>query len=345
MKTRMALALLLTLAIVLAGCSRPTTTPLPAAVDQHLTWIPKTVNALAYFDAQSMRQSELGKALEKDWGDKITRLREEKDYQELLERTGFDFEKDFHSVLVGLQGSEQESMNNFALVVTGNFDEQKIINTVNALRDSIKKHHDGHDVPELSTEIYAGKTIYVIKNHGDKTFYFADAHTLIAGNNDWVKAVIDGKTAGESVKDNAPITALMEKLRYKDQCWMVANTAEVMTAMAEELGEHGDFKGTRALKSLQGVTFSANVGAKARLYGEVLCDNEENSKLMAEAVKGALATAKLAVSDDREAVDMLNRIDIDLKGKSVKFSADLDKAFFDKMREKAERHRKTIALR
>jgi predicted DNA-binding ribbon-helix-helix protein len=61
-------------------------------------------------------------------------------------------------------------------------------------------------------------------------------------------------------------------------------------------------------------------------------------------MKGALATAKLAVSDDRDAVDMLNRFDIALAGKAVKMSARLDKAFFDKLRERAEKHGKAVAM-
>jgi hypothetical protein len=184
----------------------------------------------------------------------------------------------------------------------------------------------------------------VVKERGEKAFYFADAHTLVAGSKEWVQAIIDGKTADRSVKQNAAAVELMDKLRFKDQCWFVANTAEVMEKMAEELGESRDFKGTRAVKAVQNIVFSAHLGQKAELYGEAVCDNEENSRLLADAAKGALATAKLAVSDDREAVDMLNRIGINKKGKSVEFAANLDKAFFDKLREKTEKHGKAIAM-
>jgi hypothetical protein len=341
----MAFVLLLALAIAAGGCSKPSTTALPSAVDQHLAWIPQTVNGVAYCDVQSLRQSELGQALQKDWSDEIMRMREDRDYKEWLERAGFDFEKDLHSVLMGFHGDRHDSASTFAVVVTGTFDEQKIANTITAMRDSLRELHEEHKMSDFVTETYGGKTLYVVKKHGEKAFYFADAQTLVAGNKDWVQAIIDGKTAGESAKQNKALTALMNKLRYADQCWLVANTAETMETLSEELGARGEFKGTRAFKSLQSVALSANVGKKADLYGEAWCDNEENSKLLADAVKGALATAKLAVSDDREAVDMLNRIDVDQAGKSVKFSANLDKAFFDKMREKAEGRRKAVAIR
>lgn len=344
MKRRMAFVLLSALAILAAGCSKPTTTALPSAVDQHLAWIPQTVNGVAYFDVQSLRQSELGQALEKDFSEHIARMRERRGYREMLEKAGFDVEKDLHTVLAGFHGNRHESSESFALVATGNFDEQKIVSTINAVRDSLAKYHEEHEAPNLATETYNGKTLYVVEKHGEKAFYFPDAHTLVAGEKAWVQAIIDGKTTGESVKQNEALTALMNKLRYADQCWLVANTAETMETLSEELGARGEFKGTRAVKSLQSVTLSANVGKKADLYGEAWCDNEENSKLLADAVKGALATAKLAVSDDREAVDMLNRIDVDHAGKSVKFSANLDKAFFDKMREKAEGRRKAVAM-
>lgn len=344
MKRRMAFVLLLALAIVAGGCSKPTITALPSSVDQHLAWIPQTVNGVAYCDVQSLRQSELGQALQKDWSDEIKRMREDRDYKEWLEKAGIDFEKDLHSVLAGFHGDRRDSASTFAAVITGNFDEQKIANTITAMRDSLRELHEEYKMSDFVTETYNGKTLYVVKKHGEKAFYIADAHTLVAGNKAWVQAIIDGKTAGESVKQNEALMALMNKLPYAEQCWLVANTAETMETLSEEFGARGEFKGTRAVKSLQSVALSANVGQKADLYGEAWCDNEDNSKLLAEAVKGALATAKLAVSDDREAVDMLNRIDVDQAGKSVKFSANLDKAFFDKMREKAEGRRKAVAM-
>jgi hypothetical protein len=340
----MVFVLLLALTILAGACSKTKTTPLPAAVDQHLAWIPQAVNSVAYFDVQSLRQSELGQALEKDFSEQIARMRERRGYKEMLEKAGFNVEKDLHTVLASFRGNRHEDSENFALVATGNFDEQKIVSTIKAAHDSLAKYHEEHEAPNLTTETYNGKTLYVVEKHGEKAFYFPDAHTLVASDKAWVQAIIDGKTAGESVKQSEALTALMNKLVFRDQCWFVANTTEAMEALSEELGERGEFKGTRAVKSLQGVALSANVGKKANLYGEAWCDNEENSKLLADAVKGALATAKLAVSDDREAVDMLNRIDVDRTGKSVKFSANLDKAFFDKMREKAEGRRKAVAM-
>lgn len=344
MKKPMTYVLLLSLAIFAAGCSKTKTTSLPSAVDQHLAWIPQAVNGVAYFDARSLRQSELGKALEKDFSEGMAEMRKDRHFRKMLEAAGFDFEKNFHSVLAGFHGGAHDSAKTFALVATGNFDEQKIIATINAERDSLEEHYGERERHELITETYNGKTIYVVKERGEKAFYFPDAHTLVAGGKDWVQAIIDGNTADRSVKQNAAVVELMNKIRFKDQCWFVANTAEVMERMAEEMGESRDFKGTRAVKAVQNVVFSGHVGEKAELYGEAVCDNEENSRLLADAAKGALATAKLAVSDDREAVDMLNRIDIDVKGKSVEFAANLDKAFFDKLREKAEKHRKAIAM-
>jgi hypothetical protein len=338
MKRYFLIALLLVMA---AGCSRPITTPLPTDVDQHLAWIPQAVDGLAYFDLQSLRQSELGEELQRDWRDKITRLKEERGYREFLQMTGFDIEKDLQYALAGFNGAENDDeMNEATIVAAGNFDEQKIISAMDSLREA--RHRD--QKPAFFAETYGGKTIYVTTKDSANALYFANAHTVLFGKKSWVQKVIDGKAAGESVKQNQNMTALLQRLPYKDQCWMIANTAEMAERVAEELGEHRDFKGTRTIKALEGVIFSAWVGEKARLYGEALCDNEENSKLLADAAKGALATAKLSVSDDREAVDMLNRIGIELKGRTVQVAADLDKAFFEKIREQAEKRGNVVAI-
>ncbi len=341
MKKSILFALLALFALFVVNCSRSTSTSMPAAVNQHLAWIPQEANSVAYFDMQSMRQSELGKSLEKDFNGKISRWRDDEDYKRFLEKTGFDIEKDLHSVLMGFDGNREATMQHTAVIATGNFDEQKIAEALRTMQDSLASHHERH---EIATETYNGKTIYVIKEDGEKACYFADANTMVAGNKEWIQSIIDGNSADKSVQKNAAVAALLDKLRYKEQCWFVANTTAMMEKVAEELGERGEFKGTRAVKAVQNVMFSANVGSKADLYGEALCDSEDNSQLLTEAMKGALATAKLAVSDDRDAVDMLNRIDVDRAGKAVKMSASLDKTFFDKMRERAEKHGKAVAL-
>ncbi len=341
MKKPILFTLLAALALFAVSCSRSTSTSMSSAVEKHLAWIPQEANSVAYFDVHSIRQSNLGKSLEKDFDDKISRWRHDEDYKGFLEKSGFDIEKDLHSVLLGFEGDREKDSRHFAVIATGNFDEQKIIAAIKTADDSTEFHHRRH---EIATETYNGKTIYVVKEEGEKACYFADAKTLVAGNKEWIQAIIDGNSADKSVQKNSAVATLLGKLRYKEQCWFVANTTAMMEKVADELGEGGDFKGTRAVKAVQNIVFSANIGSKAELYGEALCDSEDNSQLLTEAMKGALATAKLAVSDDRDAVDMLNRIDVDQTGKAVKMSASLDKAFFDKMRERAEKHGKAVAL-
>lgn len=334
---------LLAFGLLAVGCSGPASTSMSSAVKQHLAWIPQDVNSVAYFDVQSLRQSELGKSLEKDFDNKISRWRDDRDYKKFLDKTGFDVEKDLHNVLLGFAAEEhsREASRHFAVIATGNFDEQKIITAIKTARDSMDFHHDDS---ELTSETYNGKTIYVIKEDGEKACYFADTHTLVAGSKEWIQAIIDGKSAEQSVQKNATISGLLGKLRYQEQCWFVANTATMMEKVADELGESGNFRGTRAVKAVQNIVFSAQVGSQAALYGEALCDSDDNSNLLTEAMKGALATAKLAVSDDRDAVDMLNRVEVDQSGKAVKVAARLDKAFFDKMRERIEKGGPAVAL-
>jgi hypothetical protein len=339
MKRIIAVLLVIGLAMFVAGCSRPAATSLPAAVDQRLEWIPKTAEGLVYLDLESLRASALAKELEEDWGERMRQWREDAEYRQFMEMTGFDIERDLQQILAGVENDEHESMGSPTVIATGNFDEQKIISALDSLRDV---RHE-HKRPAFFSETYGGKTIYV-SDDSAKALYFVDAHTVLFGKKAWVQSVIDGKTAGESVKQNEAMMALLQQAPFKNQCWMVANTTKMAERISEELGPEGGFKGTRAMKSLQGVLFSAQIEAQAKLYGKALCDNEENSRLLAEAAKGALATAKLSVSDDRDAVDMLSGIDIALKGKSVEMRANLDKAFFDKWLEKVK-HGKAVAIR
>jgi hypothetical protein len=86
MKKQMLFAVIFILAIMAAGCSKTKTTSLPSEVDQHLAWILQTVNGVAYCDMQSLRQSELGKAFEKDFGEKIAEMRKDRHFRKMLKQ-------------------------------------------------------------------------------------------------------------------------------------------------------------------------------------------------------------------------------------------------------------------
>jgi hypothetical protein len=316
----------------LAACGQPGKTSLSTTVQEDLAKLPKNVQSVFYVDVQALKNSELGKEIHQEMDSTMGRHHRDEDYKEFMEATGLDPEKDVHTVLVGLQaqldGSDStEHMDGAAFaVVKGNFDENKI---VGYLQEKEKK--EGRT--GLAVTDYNGKKLYT-GPHRKVTAYFASPNTVLAGTEEWVKQVIDNKLDGSNLPTNADLMKLIDQLPHKDQLWAVGMPGNLMDRVASELSKHENFKAGHTLRSLKSGMMSAQVNATADLWASATCTTEEDSRLMSEALKGALAMAKLAVSDDRELVDMLNRFEIEAKGTEVHVSGKIDKVFLDKLKER-----------
>jgi hypothetical protein len=278
-----------------------------------------------------LKNSELGKEIHQHMDSTMGRHHRDEDYKEFMEATGLDLEKDLESVLVGLQADLYHSdssrhMDGAAYaVVKGNFDENKIIAYIQEKEK--KESRTG-----LTISDYNGKKIYS-GPRGKESAYFADGNTVIIGTEAWVKQVIDNKLES-NLTENAEMMKLIGDLPHKEQLWAVGIPGNIMDRVATELSRHENFKAGHTLRSLKSGMLSAQVNATADIWASATCTTAEDSRLMSEALKGVMAMAKLAVSDDRELVDMLNRFEIESKGTEVHFSGKLDKAFLEKLRQR-----------
>jgi len=328
--------------LALAACSKGGKTTLSSTLQEDLAKLPQDVQSVFYADVQSLQNSELGKECRKMFDSAMAhREHHDEDYKKIMEATGFDPEKDLHSILVAMQagldenGDSTEHMDGAAFaIIKGNFDESKIVAHIQAKEQEKGKH-------ELVIESYNGKTLYTGPREKFAA-YFANVNTVIAGKQDWVKMVIDNQLEGKGLTSNSGMMGLISQLPHKEQLWAVGMPGKLMERMAAELSKHEDFKGGHALRSLQSGMLSARVNAEADIWATAKCSTEEASRLMADAIKGALAMAKLAVSDDREMVDMLNRFEIEATGAEVNFTGKVDKAFIEKLKEKQAEKRMAL---
>lgn len=325
--------------LLLAACARDSQTALPSAVREDLAKLPQDLQTVFYADVRSLLNSELGKEFQKQFNGGLQMHSTGEEYKRFIEATGFDPREDLHSVLIGMQAHVDAAADTarpepfhsdlqgtaFA-ILKGNFDESKIVSHIQA-----KERETGKQ--ELVVATYNGNTIYTGRR-GKYAAYFAEANTLIVGAPDWVKALIDNKLDGENLPANAALMQLIDQLPYRHQLWAVGMPSDLTQRLATELSKHADFRGGHALRTLQSGQLAARVETVANLRAAARCDSEEDSQLMADALKGVLAMAKLAVSDDREFVDMLNRFEIAAKGREVHLAAKIDRAFLDKMKDK-----------
>jgi hypothetical protein len=321
--------------LALAACTKGGNVSLSSSMKQDLAKLPQDVQSVFYADVQNLQSTELGKEFRKMFDSTIANHQRDEDYKQFMEATGFDPEKDLHSILVGMHATLDEShdsthhrhMDGAAYaIIKGNFDENKIVAHIQA-----KEKEEGKQ--GLVIESYNGKSLYT-GPHAKFAAYFADASTVLAGKADWVKMTIDNQLENKNLTANSGMMSLVDQLPHKDQLWAVGMPGDLMKRISTELSKKEDFKAGHALQSVQSGMFSAKVNDKADIWALAKCATEEDSRLMSEVLKGLLAMAKLGVSDDRELVDMLNRFEIEAKGPEVHLAAKLDKAFFEKLKEK-----------
>lgn len=318
---------------VLMACGQPGTKSLSSGMQDDLAKLPQNLQTVFYADVQTLKNSELGKEFHHQMDSTMRGHHRDEDYREFMEATGLDLEKDVHSVLVGMQASLEtrsdstEHVDGAAFaVIKGDFDENKIVAFVQE-----KELQEGRN--DLTVTDYNGKKIYSGRR-GKQSAYFANANTVIVGTEEWLKTVIDNKLDGNNLLSNADLMKLIRQLPHKDQLWAVGMPGNLMDQVVSELSTHEDFKAGHTLRSLKSGMMSAQVNTAAEVWASATCTTEEDCRLMSEALKGALAMAKLAVSDDRELVDMLNGFEIEAKGTELHVTGKIDKVFLEKLKER-----------
>ncbi len=315
---------LLLFAVMLAtvvACDRSERGAVSKAVRDEVALLPDESAMVMYGDVQKISQSELATDIIARVENEMRREMNDSDFVRFKEATGFDPKKDFHSILVGAKEGERNG-ESAAVIIHGQFDEQRIVAFI---KDEASKHEKNMPWQE---ETIAGRQVYFGERRRDFGVCFVNASTLYLGKRDWLTEVLEGKTTPALPQ---AFTAAEKSLRYAEQFWLS------LALDAEQMGGHSLGRELREnfpkFEAVKDAVFSARAGQGVEFEGRVQCDNEENSKLMVDLLKGGLAAAKLQVSNDRAAVDALNSIKIDHKGDQVLVHGELTKKFFDTLRE------------
>lgn len=296
------------------------------SAENYLALLPAQTNFLFYANFKELKETPVGEEIRAEFENKIKNEDENEDYWEFVEKTGFDLQRDLHEVWVSAVAESKDDHKGGA-VLRGNFDEERIV-------DYLKKE----EPRKYQENSYLGHTIYTIDRE-DNQFTFLNKETLVFGKPEWVKSILDnsGKKS-QNVLDNAEMAKYIDQIPQKRQMWGVVNLTDLAETWAQEVRKRGSgFKGTESIEKLQSLLFYTNVDEKADINVKGFFSDAEQADLMAEMLIGFKAMAKLMVSDDKEAVDMLNDIKVKSDGSQVNISATLDKEFFEKVEEKRKK--------
>ncbi len=306
------------LLLVSVACDQASREAVPKNVREEVALLPDESAMVLFGDVRKISKSTLAADIIARFENELHEEMSDSEFVKFKEGTGFDPKRDLHTVLVGAKEG-QHNGENAAVIVHGQFDEQRIVAYI---KEQIAQHE--HET-RWQEETISGHQVYFGSRRENFGVCFASANTIYLGRRDWLTEVLEGKASPALPQ---AFLAAEKSLRYGEQFWLGFAVDPASQDFARELREK--FPKFEAVKD---VVFSARAGEGVEFEGRVQCDNEENSKLMVDLLKGGLAAAKLQVSNDRNAVDALNSIKIDHKGNQVLLEGELTKKYFDSLRE------------
>lgn len=317
--------ILFALFIQTSACSNEHPPEQPAATGtrstkNYLTFLPAETNLVFYANLDEIRQTPIGAALRTEFD--ATHADEEDDYLDFVAGTGLDIKEDVYEIWLGLIAGEGDESAGGA-IIKGKFDEDRIVNYM-------KNEHKG-EVEETS---YRDHKIYMIEER-EKQVTFLDAHTVMVGDKIWMQAVLDqSANQGKNVLDNPIMSELMAGISDGNQMWGAFNMNELSDKWAGDVRKNSPFKGTESIENMKSFVFYSHFGDKADVFLKGNFATADEAKTLAEMLIGFKAMAKLMISNDRDAIDMLNDIEIGTDGTTLEISTSIDKEFVQKFKEK-----------
>jgi hypothetical protein len=308
MKKSIALFILTILVVVMGWqCTREQPEPLSRQMWGQIALLPDSAPAIGYVNIQSIKDSPFFTFIEDSMGKKHFHSDE---YQEFMDATGLDLRRDIHEIYFCFFPEKRGAHRGILAVVNGSYQPDNILNYI--------RKHENEEI--LQQETYQNFTIYGLDDNG-MSICFADSNQLIGGNPHMVRQWLDNYKA-RNQKINPQTLERIRSLRYKNQGWVSVDVRTFIDDVTQAMQHHPEARRFEGLKSMEDINFSMKMERNLKFSGSAMFNSKETARLFKEAIKGWIATAKLAVSQERKAVNVLNKIRVDSHGNqvSVRFS-------------------------
>ena len=306
MKILMKITFLAIAAVFFWQCSTDKTEQLSSEMTTELSRMPlQDEMALGFANLAELRESSMFAEIR----DSIfTKMDRENEFRDFLTETQFDVRKDVDNVYVSIMPQVHKEPK-MLVVAVGNFNAER-------LSEFIREK----DSEDRLTETTVGNHKLFLMAERQKALCFADANHVVFGNEDLVKEWLNLAKNPDPARKDA-IANRLANVKYKSGMWMTANAQSMIDEMMDNMPENLPEERLRTLFSVDQVAFSAAIDQSMSIDGVGFFKNNQDAELVRDLAKGALAGFKLSLDGNREAIDVINKIDITTENGSVRMNA------------------------
>ena len=297
--------------LLFTGCSLERVESLSDQTIQQIAMLPQNSQVLGYVNAQQMLNSPMYEFIKSESGrDPFMNDM----YREFTETTGFDLREDIVDLLfAGTLEPDNESAGLF--VAFGDYNVDKLTDYITAQDEEKELQHVAYGTHNL-----------IVGDEHNFTMCFADSKHFVAGRKDIVTNWLDqfdGKT--ETKKPDVQLINRIERLPNRQSMWMLMETASFLKGLKSPI---------KGLKNVTRAEMSIKLDESFHMYSHVTCVDDEKAELVHDALRGLLSSMKLAISDDRDAVDVINKIKTNTEGNSVNGQMEMNQEDIKKLIQK-----------
>lgn len=287
-----------------------------ASVDDMLSLVPD--------DAMGVFFVNFHKAISTEMANKT--IKEDKNYQkyqEFMEMTGIDPQKDVYFVTVALkEGMEKEKAKPSA-IINLKYDKEKLL--------TLAKEKAAEEGQEILEEDYNGITIYSVKQEKGEApnFIFLDDSNIIVGDEVGVRSCLDVfQKKKENVFKNKELTDLIEKTEKEAMIWgaLLIPTE----AMSEAVSQNPMLSNLKAVEAVSMYFDYKNKNLIAEI--KVMSGDEAKNQQIADLLNGVKAMGGMVSAKKPEVGELINKIEITSKPDHVKVYANIPEELINRLK-------------
>ena len=317
------LVLIPALLLAMPACKKKATGQMEA--EAMLGMVPEGPIVLMAFDFQRFATLNFfDKALKEDWQKNAKAGKEFKDYQEFVQQTGVDLQKDVYTIVAALYGSFEAESPELLAVANLKYDQAKLL--------AVLKEKGAF----TAEEPYGGLTLYTLKNEDaskDMRLAFLNKATIVFGSPQPVKKAIDlAAKNGQSVLKTAALMKYVDTLDKKKMFWLaVGNIPEKL--------KNAPAGGMMPVDLSKAEAFTAFADFKDKvLSGELrlISKNEAGNKQIVDMLNGLKALGAMGSEKEPELAQVLNGIQLNAAPDAITLTFSLSEELMNKLGDKAK---------